>query len=222
MPDDVDNFYQNPQPQPVKPKPETANPAATQSSDNPADTIFSQPSPPGTNNSGLDPTIKETILKLENILLRTLSVLLIIHGLRGLYEEFINLFYVFPHLPEIYQLLNYSTDIYESVYRRSAIITGTALIETIYGAVLITRHSKLIHRLHIFSALSILVISVYLLRGLPSLELDQYESLPKPPSVENLIEANSFRERLELFQNIRFKPADIPALQATPSAQIEN
>lgn len=147
--------------------------------------------------------LKSLVVKIEKFILRLVSGALVIHGLYGLYNELIEIFYVFPHLPQVFKDLGYADVAYQSLYRKSILVTSAAAIETIYGLAVIANLEKLVHRLHIISGLSLLTISILLARENRSFEeLDIYHRIPESPSIHNLWQAETNQERLELFKSL--------------------
>lgn len=149
------------------------------------------------------PSIKTFFGKIERRILQIVSYSLIIHGVFNLYHEMIEIFYVLPHIPEIFEDLGYAEAGYASLYRRTILVTATAAIETIYGLAMLARFKELVHHLHIISGIVLLVISILLTFESRSFEeLDAFDRIPETPTFRNLISAKSMHERLELFTNI--------------------
>lgn len=145
--------------------------------------------------------IQDIFFQVEHILLRFLTVILIFHGLISLYDEFIQLFYVFPYLPDLYRESNFSQTFYQVVFRRSIIITTAASLETIYGVILFKKQHNLAHRIHLLSSIGIVTISFMIQISVGDLDQTLLAKLPKPPTVENILSQQSFGDAAKLFSS---------------------
>jgi len=146
---------------------------------------------------------KTLIILIEKNLIRLVSLLLIIHGVISLYEELLNIFFVFPYLSEAIRELGYSDDLFDAIYKRSVIVTSTAAIETIYGLAILSRMDKLVRRLHIFSGSALVIIAMLArIQTTPFEKIDTSNKLPDLPTVANLIQATDTQERIGLFKNL--------------------
>ena len=141
----------------------------------------------------------ELIHRLEHFLLKALSFVLIFHGLISLYDELIQIFYVFPHLDRFVSSLNDSHSLIESVYRRSIVVTSTAILETIYGLVLLKKKHSLAHRIHLISAIGILFLSFLNYYIFRPIDLERAGIIPTPPFFINLLRQESLPGAKQLF-----------------------
>ena len=105
---------------------------------------------------------------------KIVSVGMIIHGLLNLYEQVYDILVVYPHLPEFFQTNNFSFETYQSVFYRAVIVTATGLINTIYGIALASRHSNVIHYLHIITGFALMAITYYLSTKVPPLDIEAH------------------------------------------------
>ncbi len=141
---------------------------------------------------------KEILMQTQKTLLKFVSYFMLFHGLLGLYGEMVKLFYVFPYLPKIFEALNYSESIFQTVYRRSLIIGATAVLETIYGLFLLRKQSGLAKSVHLASSVGLLVVSFILLRGIKPLDTSDFD-IPQPPTLVNVFRERSIEGVLELY-----------------------
>ena len=145
--------------------------------------------------------IQEIFFQIEHTLLRLISIILIVHGLISLYDEFIQLFYVFPYLPDLYRQSNFSQTFYQVVFRRSVIITAAASLETIYGLILIKKRQSLAHRIHLISSIGIVTISFIIQTVVGNLDQTLLSDVPKPPTIENILSQTTINEAIKLFSS---------------------
>ena len=117
-----------------------------------------------------DPSFTEIAQKISKTLLSTLSIILLVHGLLGLYDEIINVFFIFPKLNLVYEAYDYSPEIFQSLVTNTILLTISALIQTIYSLGIMANRKELDPRIHIIGALGILVVARLITEGLPPLE----------------------------------------------------
>lgn len=145
--------------------------------------------------------LKVNVIKAEKMALRLISILLLVHGINSIYHELIEIFYVFPHLPLLFEEIGYAPSAFKSLYQKSVLVTATAAIETIYSLAVISRMKHLAHRLHIFSGICLFIISFLIASQNQKLEtMDSHHLLPKAPTIKNIINADTFSERVDLFR----------------------
>lgn len=168
----------------------------------PAPASASPPPPP--NQAQLEQELNqldlyELFVQTEKALLRLISIFLLLHGAVALYDELIQLFYVFPHIPGIVINSDFSQGVFQTVARRSIIIASTGLLETIYGLVLIRHHQNVAHRLHLLFSIFIISISFAFRIVFGPIDSIYLSSIPTPPTFQNLISQPSFTQALDLF-----------------------
>lgn len=157
-------------------------------------------------------SFQETIITMEHLLLKTISVFLILHGLLFMYEEIVAVFYIFPYLPTVFSAQGYSESIFVTLLRKTSIISITALLQTIYAVFVLTRFKHLAHRFHLFVTIFLLVLSWGLQWKVPRLEEEALRYIPTPPTVHNLLTTPGIEAKLALFQNWSM-PAKPPSLK---------
>lgn len=109
----------------------------------------------------------------KHYMARLISLVLIIHGLTHLYEQIHELLFVFPKIPEVYKAFNFSDEIYRSLLYRSAIITATGIVNTVYGIGLAFKHSHVVEYFHVIAGVGLFIASYFLLRQVPPLEINE-------------------------------------------------
>ncbi len=143
---------------------------------------------------------QEIVIQIERSLLRIFSFFLLINGLIALYNELVELFYIYPHIPAVFNASNFSESIYQAVFRRSIILIATASLETIYGLILIKRHHSLAHRIHLISSLGLVIISFVIRSTVGTHDHLIYDRLPQAPTFNALIHQKDFPTALQLFR----------------------
>lgn len=161
------------------------------------DSESSPTSPISNDSSKLD--FAEITLKVENSALKIFSIILFFHGLKGMYNEIIEIFYVFPHIPQAYKSLNFSQTVYNSIFVKSILLITTASLESFYGFVLITKHHQLAHRLHLISSIGLIVVSQLVTSILKPVDLSKLHQIPTPPTINHLLDVKSSKNLYLLF-----------------------
>ncbi len=128
----------------------------------------------------------ELYYRFEHRLLKFASLLLLLHGFLSIYNELILMFFVFPHLPDLFRDLGFPQSLYQQIFRRSLLISSAAFFETIYGLILLKRHSNLAHHFHIISAFSLLILSFLLAQLGGTLPPESLSYLDTAPTLYNL------------------------------------
>lgn len=136
----------------------------------------------------------------ESLVLRLLSWALVLHGFVGMYEEMIMIFYVLPKLPEVFQIQNYSSGVFETVFKQSIVVMISALVQSVYGVALLFNHNKMDHKIHYFLAAITLATSFYITSGTKTADDWIEEShLTQVPTVEAILNQKDLPSVLELF-----------------------
>ena len=168
-------------------------------------------------------SFQDIVFKIKHLALRVVPLIILAYGSVELYEELVKIFYIFPHLSELYKLSNFSDEFFISIYRRSILITATATIGMIYAGVLISHREHLAHWLHIITGVAFLILSQFILKGTDPIEPEGYHAIPPAPTIENLINSTSMQEAVLLF---KIHPADTTSTlasdEATSSSILEN
>lgn len=130
---------------------------------------------------------QEAYIKLEKILIQVISILLIAHGIWSLYQETLQIFFVYPNLPDIFKSAGYSQDIYQALYRRTILVSSTAALETIYGLALVSKLKYLVRKLHIFSGTALVLIAFIINNQTKTLtDYNLNNQLNEKPSLDNI------------------------------------
>jgi hypothetical protein len=167
---------------------------------NPQTTLPELPPPPDQSHQVLESTTpNEFIVHVEKTLLKFLSFILHFHGAVSIYNELVEIFYVFPYLPEVFRAFNYSESVFQALIRRSILVVSTAVLETIYALVLIHKHSQLAHRVHLISGTGLLAASLLVTNLAGPINIGAVEFIPQPPTLGNLLRQDNFEAALQLF-----------------------
>jgi len=134
-----------------------------------------QPTKPPEPNVLSGVTIAGKFMDWRILITKTISVVLLINGLKGLIEQVWLIFLVYPKLPDYYKALDFAPEIYQKIIISSVVLTTDALIEAIYGTMILIKQSHTVKRIH--TIIGIIILAAAIIIGQLHLDLDTKEIL---------------------------------------------
>jgi len=121
--------------------------------------------------------ISTTKIKLKQLINKTIFILIIIQGIRGLYITTRNILVVYPKISLYYQHLNFDPSVYSQILRDAVLLSISSFIEVAFGLSMTIKKSTSIKAIHIVLGIIILLVSLYLKREGALPDLDAIEKL---------------------------------------------
>ena len=116
-------------------------------------------------------------IKLKQLFNKTIFVLIIIQGIRGLYITSRNILVVYPKLSLYYQQLNFDPSVYNQLLRDAILLSISSFVEVAFGLTMTIKKSSSVRTIHTVIGIIILLISLYLKREGALPDLDAIEKL---------------------------------------------
>ena len=111
-------------------------------------------------------------IKLKQLFNKTIFILIILQGIRGLYITTRNILVVYQKISLYYQHLNFDPSIYNQILQDAVLLSISSFIEVAFGFSMTIKKSTSIRAIHTVLGIIILLVSLYLKRegALPDLE----------------------------------------------------
>lgn len=110
-------------------------------------------------------------IKFKQLFNKTIFILIILQGIRGLYITTRNILVVYPKISLYYQHLNFDPSVYSQILRDAILLSISSFVEVAFGLSMTIKKSTSIRTIHTVIGIIILLISLYLKRegALPDL-----------------------------------------------------